>query len=109
MLGAFARAYAVLGEEEYLTAATKNLDFLQAKLWDPQTKTLYHRWRDGERDSVQLLETYAYLLAGVIELYEATLQPAHLEFALSLAETMVGKFEDAEQGGFWQSPTEQRT
>jgi len=105
MLGAFARAYAVLGEEEYLTAATKNLDFLQAKLWDPQTKTLYHRWRDGERDSVQLLETYAYLLAGVIELYEATLQPAHLEFALSLAETMVGKFEDAEQGGFWQSPT----
>ena len=37
--------------------------------------TLYHRWRDGERDDVQLLDGYAFLLAGVIELYEATLEP----------------------------------
>jgi uncharacterized protein YyaL (SSP411 family) len=40
MLGALARAYAVLGEDEYLTAATKNLGFLQARLWDPQTAIL---------------------------------------------------------------------
>ena len=46
----------------------------KAKLWDAKTKTLYHRWRDGERDNVQLLEAYAFLLAGVIELYEATLE-----------------------------------
>ena len=29
--------------------------FVTSKLWDPATKTLYHRWRDGERDSAQLL------------------------------------------------------
>src|SRR6185295_10556444 len=35
MLGALARAYAVLGDEAYRTAAEKNLAFLQAKLWLP--------------------------------------------------------------------------
>ena len=67
------------------------------------TGTLYHRWRDGERDSVQLLEAYAFLLDGVIQLYEATLEPKHLDFAIALAEAMIAKFYDAENGGFWQS------
>lgn len=57
----------------------------------------------GERDEVQLLEGYAFLLAGVLELYEATLEAGHLEFALALAQAMLARFSDAEQGGFWQS------
>jgi hypothetical protein len=128
MLGAMARAYAVLGDEKYLTAAEKNLAFIQEKLWEaPQgragsplpadgtrgndgahgvtrpTGKLYHRWRDGERDHVQLLEAYAFLLSGVMDLYEATLEPKHLNFASALAEAMIAKFYDAENGGFWQS------
>jgi hypothetical protein len=124
MLGAMARAYAVLGDEKYLAAAEKNLAFIQAKLWEtPQSGTgilpvsnslesksetggtpvLHHRWRDGECDNVQLLEGYAFLLAGVIDLYEATLEPKHLGFAIALAEAMIAKFYDAENGGFWQS------
>src|ERR1051326_6638345 len=100
MLGAMARAYVVLGDEQYRTAAEKNLAFLQSKLWDAKTKTLYHRWRDGERDNVQLLEGYAFLLSGVLDLYEATLEPKHLEFAISLAETMLRDFYDSENGKF---------
>ncbi|MBA4146564.1 MAG: thioredoxin domain-containing protein [Verrucomicrobia bacterium] len=103
MLGAIARAYAVLGEEKYKAAAEKNLSFLQSKLWDAKTKTLYHRWRDGERDSVQLLDAYADLLGGVVDLYEATLNPRHLEFAVELADAMMERFYDKEAGGFWQS------
>ena len=124
MLGAMARAYAVLGDEKYRVAAEKNLAFIQAKLWEaPQSGTgilpvsnslesksetgvtpvLHHRWRDGERDSVQLLEGYAFLLSGVIDLYEAALEPKHLDFAIALAEAMVAKFYDPENGGFWQS------
>jgi uncharacterized protein YyaL (SSP411 family) len=103
MLGAIARAYAILGEETYRAAAEKNLAFLQSKLWDAKTKTLYHRWRDGERDAVQLLDAYSALLAGVIDLYEATLEPKHLDFALALAETMLAKFYDEQDGGFYQS------
>jgi uncharacterized protein YyaL (SSP411 family) len=103
MLGAMARAGTVLGEAAYRAAAEKNLSFLKAKLWDAKTKTLWHRWRDGERDNVQLLEGYAFLLAGVIDLYETTLGVEHLDFALALAESMTARFYDAENGGFWQS------
>ena len=101
MLGAMARAYAVLGDETYLAAAEKNVAFIRSHLW--QAKTLYHRWRDGQRDETQLLVAYAFLLSGIIELYEATLQPRHLEFAIDLADAMLAKFYDREQGGFWQS------
>jgi uncharacterized protein YyaL (SSP411 family) len=106
MLGALARAAAVLGEETYRVAAERNLAFLQAKLWDPATRTLHHRWRDGERDTAQLLEAYAFLLAGVVELYETTLQAGHLEFAVTLAEAMCARFADEAAGGFWQTPAD---
>ena len=104
MLGAFARAAAVLGEEKYLAAAVKNVEFVRQKLWGEKSKTLFHRWRDGERDNVQLLEGYAFLLDGVIHFYEVTLQPAHLDFASELATAMIARFYDPANGGFWQSP-----
>ncbi len=103
MLGALARAYGVLGDEAWRDAAEKNLAFLKAKLWDASTKTLYHRWRDGARDTVQLLEGYAFLLSGTLDLYQATLEDKHLVFALSLAEAILAKFYDVDEGGFWQS------
>ncbi len=103
MLGALARAYAILGDESVHAAAEKNLHFLQTQLWDAKSKTLYHRWRDGARDDVQLLDAYAFLLAGVIDLYEATLDPKHLEFALTLADSMIARFYDPEHGGFYES------
>jgi uncharacterized protein YyaL (SSP411 family) len=106
MLGAFARAGIVLSEEKYLAAAEKNLHFIREKLWDKKSKSLFHRWRDGERDNVQLLEGYAFYLSGVVELYEATLNSAHLDFAIELAGVMLAKFYDSENGGFWQSSSD---
>jgi uncharacterized protein YyaL (SSP411 family) len=108
MLGAFARASAVLGDEKYRSAAEKNLRFIREKLWDAKSKTLFHRWRDGERDGVQLLEAHAFLLSGVIEFYEATLEPEHLDFAVELAEAMLAKFYDPENGGFWQGAADSK-
>lgn len=103
MLGSIARAGAVLKQEAYIEAAEKNARFLKEKLWDASTKTLYHRWREGERDEVQLLDAYANLCAGLIDLCEATLDPGHLEWALEICEGMMRRFYDAEAGGFWQS------
>ncbi len=108
MLGAFARAGIILNKQKYLAAAAKNLRFIQQNLWQPGNDgavgTLFHRWRDGERDAVQLLEAYAFLLDGVLHLYEATLQPEPLDFACDLARAMIEKFYDPANGGFWQSP-----
>jgi len=119
MLGAFARAYAVLGDERYREAAERNLAFIQTRLWhaplrseiqnvksEIQPGRLHHRWREGEHDRAQLLEDYACVLDGVVQFYEATLQPQHLEFAITLAEVMIAKFYDAANGGFWQSAAE---
>jgi uncharacterized protein YyaL (SSP411 family) len=113
MLGAIAQAYAVLGDKQYRDAAEKNIAFLQSKLWESAQRagassanrvgTLFHRWRDGQRDNVELLEGYAFLLSGTLSLYEATLEPHHLEFSIALAEAMIAKFYDTENGGFWQS------
>jgi hypothetical protein len=103
MLGALARAYSVLGEETFRVAAERNLAFLRGELWDEKSGTLYHRWREGQRDSVQLLTGYANLCAGSTELYEATLDPRHLEFAIALAAAMLAKFYDGANGGFYDS------
>jgi uncharacterized protein YyaL (SSP411 family) len=103
MLGAMARAGIILDHREALEAAKKNFAFVQAKLWDAKTKTLYHRWRDGERDSAQLLSAYAFYLNGCIDLYEATLDPAVLEFAVALCSGLTEKFYDTKGGGFFTS------
>ena len=103
MLGAVARAYAVLGDPAYREAAEKNLAFLKSKMWDDKKGKLYHRWRDGEHDDAQLLDDHAYLLDGILELYQATLEPAHLEFAIKIADQMIADFYDEKNGGFFQS------
>jgi uncharacterized protein len=112
MLGAFARAAVVLDEPVYRDAAEKNLKFIREKLWTSGSvksgMALFHRWRDGESDTVQLLEDYAFLLSGVIELYETTLEPDYLDFAIELAVTLLDKFFDAENGGFWQSAADSK-
>ncbi len=103
MLGAMARAYAVLGDAAYLKMAEANNAFILKTFWDAKTKTMYHRWRDGERDSVQLLDAYAFQLDGTLHLYEATLKPEHLTQAIALADRMIELFFDKENGGFFQN------
>ena len=103
MLVAVARAYAVLGDDAYRTAAEKEPGFSASQALGCQHQDALSPLARRERDSVQLLDAYAKLLAGVIELYEATLDAKHLEFALALAESMMARFYDAEKGGFWQS------
>jgi uncharacterized protein YyaL (SSP411 family) len=104
MLGAFARAGVILEKPEYIEIARKNLAFLQRHLWEDSTKTLYHRWREGQRDNVQLLYAYAGLLYGTIDLYQATLDPQILRFAVDLADALIHRFADKANGGFFQSP-----
>jgi uncharacterized protein YyaL (SSP411 family) len=107
MLGALARAAVILEEPGWLAAAERNVAFLRSRLWVPaaagEPGRMHHRWREGERDQALLLDDHAYLLEGVLHLYEATLETRHLEFAVDLAAAMVARFHDPGAGGFWQS------
>jgi uncharacterized protein YyaL (SSP411 family) len=106
MLAATARAGIVLDDDSALAAARANFEFLRTRLWDEATGTLHHRWREGERDATELLDSHAYLLHGVVALYEVTLEPGYLDFAVRLAERMIDRFHDPLLGGFWQSAPE---
>jgi uncharacterized protein YyaL (SSP411 family) len=103
MLSGLARAGVILEDDSMLAAAKRNLSFVQGKLWDATTKTLYNRYCDGERDAAQLLSGYASYLSGVIEYYQATLDATALDFAMELAESMIAKFYDPKLGGFFTS------
>ncbi len=107
MLGALARAYAVLGDPEYRARRGKEPGLPAAATCGSVQQNAYiTAGAQGERDSVQLLTAYANLCAGAIDLYEATLEPEHLDFAVALAETMLAKFYDPQQGGFYDSAGE---
>ncbi len=106
MLGALARAGVILDAPDYLAAAQRNVAFIRAKLWEADRGVLHHRWREGERNGVQLLDGHAHLLAGLVDLYETTLDPAHLGFAVEIASSMVARFHDPQGGGFWQTTSD---
>jgi len=98
MLGAMARAYAVLGDESYRAAAEKNINFLQSKLWDSKTKTLLPSLAGRRARQCAVARGLRFSCCQGAELYEATLQPKHLDFAIALAESMLARFYDAENG-----------
>ncbi|MFN0127577.1 MAG: thioredoxin domain-containing protein [Verrucomicrobiales bacterium] len=109
MLSAFARGAMVLRDEALLTTATRNATFLRSVMWDPAAKSLTHRWRDGGKDSAQVFNSYAYVLQGVIDLYQTTLDPQWLTWALELADSAVTRFYDSEHGGFFQNGSDDAT
>ena len=101
MIGAMARAGRTLEQPRYLEAARKAHAFVVAKLWDSETGTLSHRWRDNHVDRSQQSESYLYFLRGSRLLYEATLDPSYLGLAIELAGKARALFYDEQNGGFF--------
>ncbi len=99
MIAALARAGWILDDAGYLDAAGKAAAFILATLY--RDGELLHRYRDGEASIPGFLDDHAFLAWGLIELYEATFQPAHLESALKLQDAAIARFWDPERGGFF--------
>ncbi len=66
---------------------------------------LYHRYAKGEAAIDGFLDDYAFFTWGLIELYEATFEDKYLQAATALTKTMVAKFWDDKNGGFYQTQT----
>ena len=64
---------------------------------------LYHRYAKGEAAIEGLLDDYAFLVHGLIRLYEATFQDRYLQAAADLTKAMISKFWDQQNGGFYQT------
>jgi uncharacterized protein YyaL (SSP411 family) len=100
MVAALARGAQVLDRPEYADAARRAADFVLQKLRRPDGRLL-HRYRHGEAALPGYVDDYAFLIWGLIELYEATFQVSYLREALVLTDDMLGLFWDEGQGGLY--------
>lgn len=89
-IGALARASSIIHSidaekaQTFLNSAIKAVAFIKAELFDPKTSTLKRVYREGPGDAPGFADDYAFLIAGLIDLYEATFDDSHLEFADTL-------------------------
>jgi uncharacterized protein YyaL (SSP411 family) len=100
MISAFAKAYQVLGGEEYLKTAEQAAAFIREKLTSLDGR-LHVRYREGQAAGTGYLDDYAYTSWAMLALHEATLDAAYLKSAMLYADKMCGLFEDKLNGGFY--------
>lgn len=103
MISAFARAAGVLREPAYAEAAAQAADFIRDELYDPATGQLNRHWQNGAADVPGFVDDYAYLVRGLIDLFEATGDYDWLQWAESLNETQLRLFWDDQEGGYFNS------
>ncbi|MGD9855573.1 MAG: thioredoxin domain-containing protein [Planctomycetaceae bacterium] len=100
MISALAMAAQVLGEARYAESAVRAADFILGNMRTEESQ-LMHSSRDGRARVNALLDDYAALIEGLVDLYQATFDARHLSSARQLAEQMAERFADSEQGGFF--------
>lgn len=108
MIAAYAKGYQVLGDSKYLVAAQKATQFIFEKLISCNRRILrYYHEKPG--DYPGFLDDYAFLVWGLIELYEATFEIDYLEKAIIINETMIDLFGDEAGEGFFYTEKDNET
>ena len=109
-IGALSRVSAVLSSisptraYECLNSAIQAVNFVKQALWDEESKTLYRLYREGRSETQGLCDDYAFLIHGLIDLYEATFDDAYLEFADTLQKRQIELFASVDSLGFYTTP-----
>jgi uncharacterized protein YyaL (SSP411 family) len=101
MISAFARAAQVLEEPRYLDIATRGANFLRSKLYDASHTILYRNYREGRSDIEGFSDDYAFVIQGLIDLYEASFDIEWLKLAIQLQKTQDRLFFDEKNGGYF--------
>lgn len=101
MISGFARAAQVLGDSEYVTAAERAAAFIRRELYDEATHTLVRNYREGRSAIEGFADDYAFVIQGLLDLYEASFNAEWLKFAIELQATQDRLFFDAENGGYF--------
>jgi uncharacterized protein len=99
-IAALARAGRAFGDEEMTAMARRAADFALDALVAPDGALLHRHWR-GHSGVPGFLEDYAFLVWGLIELYESTFDARYLRRAVELNASMLRDFLDEEQGGLF--------
>lgn len=100
MIATLSKAYKVLEDEKYLEYAKKAVDFIYNNLVDSKGR-LFARYREKEAKHKAILDDYAFLTYGLIELYESSYETLYLKKAIDLTEAMIDLFFDEKNAGFF--------
>ena len=91
----------MLDDPRYLEIATRAANFLRANLYDEKSKLLYRNYREGRSDIEGFADDYAFVIQGLLDLYEASFDVEWLKFAIELQETQDRLFFDEKNGGYF--------
>jgi len=101
MISAYARGAQVLDEPRYLEIGTRAAKFLQTDLYDPSRKILYRNYRGDRSDIEGFADDYAFVIQGLLDLYQASFDVEWLKFAVQLQEMQDRLFFDEKNGGYF--------
>ena len=101
MISAFARAAQVLDDVSYLEAANRAADFVRQKLYRAETNTLARSYREGASDVNGFASDYAFLIQGLLDLYEISFNVGRLDWAMKLQQREDELFRDGKDGGYF--------
>jgi uncharacterized protein YyaL (SSP411 family) len=108
MIAAFARAGRVLADRPtagaFLSAARRAASFIRSTLWDAGRGELLRRYRDGDAGIPGYAEDYAFLIFGLLELFQSDGDVEWLDWASELQRAQDARFRDDAEGG-WFSTT----
>ena len=99
-IAALALAARAFGNDTYLAAARKAMQFIQDHMHD-EAGRLLHRYRDGEAAIPAFGDDYACVIKALIELYESSFDPSYLSSALEHNAGFLSRFWDTKEGGFF--------
>jgi uncharacterized protein YyaL (SSP411 family) len=99
MLSGLAGAIRILGSSAPIEAARRNVDFLFGKM--SRDDFLLHTYKDGQAKLLGYLDDYAFVIVGLLDLYETLFDRSYLDRAVHLSEIMLREFSDESEGGFF--------
>jgi uncharacterized protein YyaL (SSP411 family) len=101
-ISAFARAAQVLGDGEYAQRAASAADFVLSKMRRNGRLTRAHYSAGEGFDQLDAyLEDYAFMIAGLLDLFEATGEARWLREASALDGVLARSYEDPRHGGYF--------
>jgi uncharacterized protein YyaL (SSP411 family) len=94
---------------DYLQAAQKAAHFVRDKLWDPEASRLRRSFRLGPSAAAGYADDYAYLISGLLDLYQANGGVEWLRWAYQLQDAMDELFWDNVGGGYFSTTGEDKS
>lgn len=99
-IASFAYSGRIFNNQKYIEISERAADFILKKLIRDDGRLL-SRYREGESAYAAVLEDYAFIIWGLIELYKANSQYKYQEKCLYLHDQMMKLFWDEKQGGLY--------